>query len=256
MGYTISQVADVSLAFTSHVAPEHRLHADLSVDAIFPRFSDLDGFSTGRRRLLTELNQQGLPTESRDFLRLAARMQLPLFLWLGWHLYRWPKIIAYNLPQTGPVPFLGSKRGQTPREPGAFFESEGRVDAEVHDGDDILIVLDAIGGRLLESDVRKTLNARRHFQSAHFLSRRQEERIEFRPRDLKGALQEALWLVKDLRRRSNVGRIHIAVTGPDVFAFFLGQELYAFADPIVLDEYDQTTGTYFEALPLTAPEAE
>lgn len=209
---------------------EQIVHLDLLGHASTGRAS-AEELRAARRAARKEIEARGVRSLAGEVM-VFARAQLPLLIWLGWELRYLRTITAINfLPQTRDgrrfEPFEGPAGILAPRETGSFEVLRLSHDVEPeHSVPEAVVIVDLIDKSTPDQLHRfqDKSGAELPCRDGYRLVRKAREAI--RPADVVPILRDVLELLRQLRERG-VRHIHLAFAGPDVMAFFLGQQLNA-----------------------------
>lgn len=183
-------------------------------------------------------------------IELVSRAHNSLACWLGWRLHRIRSIQAYNFFSgdlwQGPYEVLRPQSGGLRQD---IVVDEHTPTAPNNFENQAVLVLDLLdkGGDALEQFPEPI-----HQLPHRFRVRRRAGSRSLAPDDLVPLLQEILDLIGELRDERSVHTFHLAIIGPDVVAFFLGQQLHELGR-FVLWEHASDQRNYHIALDLTDP---
>jgi hypothetical protein len=224
------------------------LHIDLRPFAPTGRATP-EELRNARRRARQEIVVQHL-RESVGRVELFTSAQLPFLIWLGWELRYLHAVTVYNYQgqEEGRrrfAPFMGPAATLTFPDRGVFdrLTLDPALSTEKNANAQAVVIVDLLG-KSAPAQLDWFIARNRIFVETpdhHRLVRRSRERIE--PADLVPILSDILELFGQLRRDRGIRRVHLGFAGPDVVAFFLGQQLNAQGMQITLyelyaDRYD------------------
>lgn len=184
---------------------------------------------------------------------VLAKARLPFLIWLGWELRYLDRVVAYNDFQGRFVAFEGPRPRIAYSEVGEFrWFQVGRQESDyLYAGKEASILVDFKGKsssdqmRMFFSDP-KTQKPITLVQSYRL---HRPSGTELVPEDLAPALADVIELVGWLKKSKAMDVIHIGFLGPDVAAFFLGQQLNAWGLIHLYEWYaDSSGGRYVRVL--------
>lgn len=230
------------------------LHLDLRAHAPNASMVAPEQLIQARAAAFEFIRGKGL-TSSTHHIDLVLRCKVALAIWLGYEMRFSRKIRAFKYYAGDLVPF------SQPRE----VECVGRADLQrleiepplragstTASGDAVLLV--DLVGKATDAQLDRFFPR----EGAPAVRTRHAYRLTLaagtvvQPEDLEPILVDVIETLGALRARG-AGRVHLGFAGPDVLAFFLGQQLRAQGLSIHLYEfYSMEGGTYRLAFPLEA----
>lgn len=182
-----------------------------------------------REEALRILRERGiLGFEGRVELHLKAK--LAFTLWLGWELRYLNPVIAYNVHGDERVPFEGPAEPIRFEDTGIYWFLDPEPSQVSSEPSSEAIVLVDLTGKSTPAQLadfrREGAAAPVQVPAAHRYRLLFETGRRVEPGFLLGILRDVIELLGQLRRHG-VEHIHLAFAGPDVVAFFLGQNLNA-----------------------------
>ena len=199
-----------------------------------------------RSEALKELRRLGIPS-GRGRLALRAEAPLSLLVWLGWELRRRLPVTVYNFFQNTFIPFTGPAAELRPRDTRQRSLLPSPADATAEEGEAVLLI--DVLGRSTEEQLGRFLDAQG--KPVVCTLRRRLQTPQGQPLDQESLLLLLQDLVEELfhlHTYQGVRKIHLGLAGPDMLAFFLGQQLHTYA--VVLYEFNQDQQSYQAVFPL------
>jgi hypothetical protein len=202
-------------------AEDEQIHVDLRRFASTGRARP-EELQAARKEAFAQLEATNLRS-LRGRLRLHAKAQIPLVLWLGWYLQKQSAVIAYNLRGGELIPFQGPADPLPERMRGGYETMEQSPPDLAAEPNDSAVVLVDLTGKSTSSDLAR-------FQpdpeTPHRYRLLLKEPRNLEEADLLPILRDVIKLFALLKDRG-IQTYHLAFAGPDVITFFLGQQLNA-----------------------------
>lgn len=203
-----------------------RWHLDLS-DLVLSEPPTPGQIRRARDRARAFLRDEAQITSFQGQLEVFAQAPLPLLIWIGWLLDRQRSVIVYN--DKTRTPFVAPAERITFGNRGSYAiaKPEIKKDRAAEPGNAVAIIdltLDhkANSGQL---DRFQHAGAPVRYAVGYLLTRLSGELIK--QEDLVPILRDMLELIGSLREAHDIRHLHLALAGPDVVAFFFGQQLRA-----------------------------